>query len=275
MNRRLRYEVKKICASMFAVTLIFLATSGHCSEAVFLDGTPAENPEKNLSVKGWLTFPKQEGLRPCVIMLHGGSGWVSDSYQPWVDRLQSWGYIVLQVDSFSSRGISMENNYGNIPYSKLIEMRAGDALAAQKYLTSVQRSDKNRIALFGWSQGGTVVNHLVGKPPERGKFAAAVSFYPLCNTQIKDINTPLLVVIGEKDNVTHAYLCKAMLPVGSASKELSFNVLQNAHHAFDFENADVEFAWGSRQGFRYLYNPDASATSIELVKQFLQKHLGP
>ena len=260
---------------MFAVTVILITTRGHCSEALFLVGTPAENSDKNLTVKGWLTLPKQKGLCPCVIMLHGGSGWVSDSYQPWVDRLQSWGYIVLQVDSFSSRGISMENNYGNIPYAKLIEMRAGDALAAQKYLTSVQRSDKNRIAVFGWSQGSTVVNHMVGTPSGSGKFAAAVLFYPLCNTQIKDINTPLLVVIGEKDNVTHAYLCKAMLPVESASKELSFNVLKDAHHSFDFENADVEFAWGSRQGFRYLYNPGASATAIELVKQFLQKHLGP
>jgi dienelactone hydrolase len=131
--------------------------------------------------------------------------------------------------SISSPGFSAHGAFHY--YSKLIEIRAGNALAAQKYLTSVQRSDKNRIAIFGSSQGGTVVNHLVGKPPESGKFAAAVSFYPLCNTPIKDINTPLLVVIGEKDNLTHAYLCKATLPVGSTSKELSFNALKNAHHA--------------------------------------------
>lgn len=264
-----------MCAAVFAVTLILMTARGHCSEAVTFDGTSVENPEKTLPIEGRLAFPDQEGSRPGVIMLHGGSGFVSGSYRPWVDRLQSWGYIVLQVDSFSSRGISMENNDGNIPYAKLIRMRAGDALAARKYLTSLQRCDKKRIAVFGWSQGGTVVNDLVGTTSESGKFAAAVSFYPLCNSRIEAIHTPLLVVIGEKDNVTHAYLCRAMLPVESASGKLIFKVLKDAHHAFDFEDANGEFNWGSRRGFKYLYNPDAAATAIDLVKQFLQKHLSP
>ena len=52
-------------------------------------------------------------------------------------------------------------------------------------------------------------------------------------------------------------------------------VLKDAHHAFDFEDANGEFNWGSRRGFKYLYNPDATATAIDLVKQFLQKHLSP
>ena len=262
-----------MCAAVFAVSLLLMTTGGHCSEAVSFYGHPGGNPERTLPVKGWLTLPDQGGIRPCVIMLHGGSGWVPDSYRPWVERLRSWGYIVLQVDSFSGRGISMQNNYGNIPYSKLIELRAGDALAAQSYLASLPGADKERIALFGWSQGGTVVNYLVATPTVRGKFAAAVAFYPLCNTKIEDINTPLLVVIGEKDNVTHAYLCKAMLPIESASEEVVFKVLKEAHHAFDFEGADGEFVWGSRQGYRYLYNPEAAATAIELVKQFLHNHL--
>ena len=275
MNRRLRYPVEITCASIFVALLILLPTSGFCSESIKFCGDPEEGSEKTLPIRGLLTIPDQKGLRPGVIMLHGGSGWVSEKYQPWVDRLRSWGYIVVQVDSFSSRGSSMENNYGDIPYSKLIEIRAKDALAAHKYLVSLQQSDKNRIAIFGWSQGGTVVNHLIGTPTGSAKFAAAVSFYPLCNTRINDIEAPLLVVIGEKDNVTHAYLCKAMLPVDSASKTLTFIILKGAHHAFDLENVDREFAWGSRKGFRYLYNPEASAVAIELVRKFLNRHLAP
>lgn len=65
---------------------------------------------------------------------------------------------------------------------------------------------KSNFAVIGWSQGGTVVNHLIGMLSDNSGFRAAVSFYPLCNTLISDINTPFMLLIGEKDNVTHAYL---------------------------------------------------------------------
>ena len=82
------------------------------------------------------------------------------------------------------------------------------------------------LARLHWHQDQ---GHLVATPTVRGKFAAAVAFYPLCNTKIEDINTPLLVVIGEKDNVTHAYLCKAMLPIESASEEMVLKIQSDFH----------------------------------------------
>lgn len=86
MNRGSRFAVEKMRTAIFAVALILMATSSHCSEAIYFDGPSVENPEKYLLVKGWLTLPEREGPRPSVIMLHGGSGLISDSYQPCVEK---------------------------------------------------------------------------------------------------------------------------------------------------------------------------------------------
>jgi dienelactone hydrolase len=270
-----RYFRKIPISRIFFVIVLLITANGNSAESITFQSTSEEDTEKTLLIDGLLTVPDEMGPHPSVILLHGGSGLITDSYQPWVDRLKSWGYIVLQVDSFSCRGFSMKNRYGGTPYSQLIRTRSQDALDAERYLRSLRIVDIKKIAIIGWSQGGAVVNYLVGSTSLSSGFKAAVSFYPLCNTMIDDIYTPLLVMVGEKDNVTHAYLCKSMLPLEGASNELTFKVLQNAHHAFDIENADAEFSWGSRHGFKYLYNPEAASNAISMVNEFLKKHLNP
>ncbi|NNK85011.1 MAG: prolyl oligopeptidase family serine peptidase [Desulfobacterales bacterium] len=264
---------KRLIIFLLIAVLLSNIVNGFCYEHISFQSSFPRDKNLTLFIDGLLTVPTGKGPYPSIILLHGGSGLIREAYQPWVERLTSWGYIVLQVDSFRCRKISMENNYGGIPYSKLIEYRSQDIIDARDYLLSNKNSDKQNYAIIGWSQGGTVVNHLVGLLPDNKGFKAAVSFYPLCHTMIEDINTPLLIMIGTKDNVTHAYLCKSMLPMKLCSKEFIFKILQGAHHAFDFEFANSEQSWGSRNGFKYQYHPEAALKAINTVEVFLEKYL--
>jgi dienelactone hydrolase len=91
--------------------------------------------------------------------------------------------------------------------------------------------------------------------------------------KVDDIQTPLLVLVGEKDNICHPYLCRSMLPLNSASHELVLKLYPEAHHAFDFEGTDSEIAWDFRFGFKYLYHPEAAKDAAIRVRGFLDKYL--
>jgi dienelactone hydrolase len=124
-----------------------------------------------------------------------------------MNRLQRWGYVSLLVDSFKPRG---EENICSPGQSHTIQpsRRAKDAFGAKLYLESLPYVDPNRIAVMGWSHGGMATLEAVQiNVPSSGPFQAAVAFYPYC-TRMYILNSPLMVMIGEKDDWTPAQKCK-------------------------------------------------------------------
>ena len=55
--------------------------------------------------RGYLAKPEGAGPFPAVIGLHGCAGMSDTTKQKLVDELVAWGYVVLLVDSFATRGI--------------------------------------------------------------------------------------------------------------------------------------------------------------------------
>jgi len=53
-----------------------------------------------------LTKPDGEGPFPAIVLLHGCGGMKSSYPHNWDKRLAEWGYVSLQVDSLSPRGMS-------------------------------------------------------------------------------------------------------------------------------------------------------------------------
>src|SRR4051812_44597733 len=53
---------------------------------------------------GSIILPQGAPPYPAVVVLHGCNG-VSQATRAWTRRLASWGYAVLLIDSFTSRGI--------------------------------------------------------------------------------------------------------------------------------------------------------------------------
>ena len=103
---------------------------------------------------------------------------------------------------------------------------------------------------------------------ETTPFRAAVAFYPYCGRPMHNLNSPLLILIGEKDDWTLAENCLNNMPSEPTEHEVILKVYPGAYHAFDWEGMDRLY-----KSHRLLYEPTAAQDSIIQAKSFLAKHL--
>jgi len=226
----------------------------------------------SLMLAGRLQKPAGDGPFPAVVLLHGCGGVQPKRDHLWAARLVSWGYVTLQVDSFQPRGITSVCTMGGKEAAEMLARRVTDAYDAQHYLTGLPFVDSKRIAIMGWSNGGiTTLNALY--PKRDDQFHVAVAMYPSCRKSLADLNAPLLVLIGAKDDWTPAKSCLAMIPSGKSNYEVALRVYPEAYHAFDMIGKPRKVK-GSRGSSHHLeHNPDAEKDSIVMVREFLGKYL--
>jgi dienelactone hydrolase len=93
---------------------------------------------------------------PAVVVLHGCSGISSHSARI-ADRLGSWGYVALAVDSLGPRGIASRCGGTGSPE------QAFDAYSARRYLAQQGFVDAARIAVLGQSMGGSAALYAVDR----------------------------------------------------------------------------------------------------------------
>jgi dienelactone hydrolase len=234
------------------------------STAIGIDGTAVDMTAR-------LIKPDGSGPFPAVVLLHGCGGIQPKRDHLWAERLSGWGYVTLQVDSFSSRGISNACTFSGDDSDNLLQKRVMDAYDAQRYLAALPFVDRNRIAVMGWSQGGSTTLQSLYREKET-PFRAAIVFYPSCRRPFAAIKVPLLILIGESDDWTPASRCIDMMPKGHASSEVILKVYPGAFHGFDTLGANSNVR-GSRGMHHIQYQAEADADSISKVKGFWEKHL--
>jgi dienelactone hydrolase len=226
------------------------------------DGTP-------LTLTGKLTKPQGSGPLPAIVLLHECAG--IKSYQDvWAERFASWGYVAIQVDSFGPRGLSSICTDALL-LTSLIQQRTLDAYDAKTYLVGLPFVDRNRVGVMGWSHGGWTTISVVDQKRD-DPFHAAIAFYPWCQRPLSDFYTPLLILIGEKDDWTPADRCTSRMRPDRVGHEVILKVYPDAYHGFDGEGLDMVAA-GHYRDHRMLYNPVAAADAIIQVRTFLTKHL--
>jgi len=269
----------KLIFTGFAFLFSFIILGHHYSaaeikpsdqDAVFFSGTGSFF-EGDLTLQGRLKKPQGIGPFPAVVLLHGCGGIQPKRDHVWAERLVSWGYVTLQVESFRSRGISGVCSYSGTDSTRIMEKRVQDAIDAKKYLAGLPMVKKERIALMGWSHGGWTVLEALS----RGKnepFAAAAAFYPLCNKQLSGLNAPLLILIGQDDDWTPAGACTARMPAGGSVPEVRLQVFPGAMHGFDITGADTKIR-GARGTHHLKYQAEADEGSITGVKGFFEQYL--
>jgi len=257
---------------LMVVLVIATLTLAACASTVKFKGPTSIADKTPLMLIGSLMKPQGDGPFPAVVLLHACAG-IDDRQHIWAWRLKKWGYVSLIVDSFGPRRVSNVCGGGS-PYPAV---RAQDAHNAKSYLVTLPIVDPNRIAVMGWSHGGTSVLHAVsswGFPKSRvDPFRAAIAFYPYClGDPLKFHNVPLLILIGEKDDWTPASLCASNMPrkVGWIADEvdLVLKVYPGAYHCFDDRRKDRTY-----RGHWLAYHPAAAADAIVQVRNFLTKHL--
>ncbi|MDH4180492.1 MAG: dienelactone hydrolase family protein [Betaproteobacteria bacterium] len=219
-------------------------------------------------IEGLLFVPEgaaPEGGRAAVIALHGCGGIYSDAkgregrlsarHAAQARSLVAAGYAVLLPDSFGPRG---RREVCTIPSAERTirpAQRRLDALGALRWLGRQADIDPSRIALLGWSHGGsTTLAAVNAADPQVAAFReardappffrTAIAFYPGCNVSLRDARwkpaVPLAILIGADDDWTPAAPCEALGVRGRDAKwPLEVTVYPGAHHGFDAPGGEV------------------------------------
>jgi len=236
--------------------------------------------------------PDGATARAAVVALHGcgglydRQGQLSARHRMAVDRLIAQGFVVLMPDSFGPRGLREICSRGYRDRRVDIGQRRLDTLAALAHLTEREGIGRDRIALLGWSNGGTTVLSVIDAvralPPGPASpgVARAIAFYPGCGAALRERArpaVPVLLLLGAEDDWTPARLCEqwANETHGPGRPAIAVEVYAGAHHGFDgpgstpVRRTDVPHAPDGR-GVTTGGHPQARRLSWERVGQWLQ-----
>ncbi len=256
------------------------------------------NPDRKLTLAGYLSRPTSDGPAPAVVFLHGCSGLVSNGrptplYQDWRDALLKEGFVVLMVDSASPRGFGQTCTGGDARKRMWAE-RPSDAYAALTYLQSQPFVDATQINLGGWSQGGGVVLLAIGKrssgrpnPQPSHDFARAFALYPgACSEALQSrpfvdapprswtTDIPLLVLMGAVDNWTPSMPCEDFLwGAQERGARVDFRTYGGAAHGFDAPRSPMRSIEAYREGAWVPVigtNEEARTDAFDRVRAFLR-----
>ncbi len=246
--------------------------------------------------------------RPAVVALHGCGGMfsavkarreaLSVRHQAMADLLTAEGYVVLFPDSFRSRGVEEICTTKARERSVTLAHRQQDARAALAWL---QRRDDvlaDRVAVLGWSNGGsTVLGTLDARQaevaswldaePRKPYFRAGVAFYPGCSAFLRGarsytLATPLALYIGDADDWTPPAPCIDLAAKLAAAREpVAMTVYPGAFHGFDGPSTvkrvrmDVPGGVNPGQGVTVATDPAARDDAYAKMKAFLRERLAP
>ena len=232
----------------------------------------------------------ERGQAAAVVLLHGCGGAygrdgnIGPRHALWAKTLTRAGYAVLLVDGFGGRGMREICTQANRDRTLRAADRAADAWAAKRWLAARPDIDPARIALMGWSHGGSATLYaLRDTPPGEMPFAAAVAMYPGCSALAKRSEpyhprAPLMILIGESDDWTPAESCRAL---AGRAPEIDLKVYPGAFHDFDNPAArlrvrdDVPNGVNPGRGVTVGPDPDAREDALRRVPAFLSERMKP
>lgn len=190
----------------------------------------------NMKVQGWLMYPREYDPAkryPMVVSVHGGPGYTTMQNWPtsFYDQsiLSTLGYFVLYPNPRGSFGAGEAFTAGNVKDFGYGDFK--DILAGVDQVVKTLPVDNDRIGITGWSYGGYMTMWAV---TQTQRFHAAVAGAGLANLQsyygqndidewmmpffgatvyddpavyaksspmtfIKNVKTPTLIVVGERD----------------------------------------------------------------------------
>jgi dienelactone hydrolase len=228
-------------------------------------------------IQGYLAKPDGAGPFPAVVGLHGCAGMHDTTKQKLADQLVAWGYVVLLVDSYATRGIEHACTW---TASATFVRRRPDAYGALDFLGTQTFVDRQRVAAVGFSAGAWVALavaepnslELFGAPDSKLRFRAAVAFYPPCEgATARPPVIPTLIFVGALDDWTPAADCTDKIASwGSDGPPIELVVYPGAYHGFYYQ-----YLQPGRIAFEHWleYNGPAADDATNRLHRFLDRYL--
>ena len=237
---------------------------------------------------------KNNARVPAVVMMHGRAGaystlangrydatTLSQRHQMWGRFWAAQGYVAILVDGFGPRGYPQgfpRFSHQDRPAAlNEVTVRPLDAYGALAYLRTRPDVAADRIALQGWSNGGSAAlatmapdaPGIAEHTPAAG-FRAALVFYPACelkdrfDTGLKPY-APVRVYQGSADEEVSPRRCKRLVDRSRAhSGDIELKLYSGATHDFDDPGR-------KRQGVPA--NVSAKADAMARAEQFFAEQL--
>jgi dienelactone hydrolase len=260
-----------LAARVVVMTVLLALALTACAALVRFPG-PTTEPKQ---LTGHLVRPRGAGPFPAAVLLHNCAGILMES--DWARWLAAEGYVALIVDSFNGRGTTNVCSPGSPgPSTSLMAM---DALAALDHLQTLDFVKHDRIAVIGWSYGGTATlavtayqeDRLLGQRTAARRFRAAVVFYPWCGA-LSRVTMPTLLLLGEVDEELPPAACVVRgEDLRRTGAPIDWLVFPGAHHNFD--NAALGTQAHKYRGFTVKYDADATSKAQKRIREFLGAQL--
>lgn len=228
--------------------------AGHATAAGQWHSFAAGQAPKGLTLRAWWSAPESSPRapalgQPVVVMLHGCGGMLNRQGEPstrmhtYARLLNAQGWHAVAVDSLTPRGERELCTQRTGSRQITMTQRRADALAALEWVAAQPGVDARRLALLGWSNGGSAVlaSTNLNHPDVAQAHAAlaaqgaglrmAAAFYPGCATEAKrgyQPWAPTLLMLGLADDWTPASECAPL-----ASDKVQIRQWEGAHHGFD------------------------------------------
>jgi dienelactone hydrolase len=265
-------SVKCSIQNALASSLVFLALGTHAQapevvstfasappngKYAFASWTPKTLPEllkgnttgESVNIVGHLFLPPGGDKVPAVVLVHGSGGIYSAELDYWPKQFNAAGIAVFTLDMFGPRGVqSTAEDQSQVPFTADV----ADTFAALRVLATHPRIDPQRIAVMGFSRGGTAtlrasVEKIIAaqKLPDGLHFAASIPTYAggcagVFRLVVKPgvfSKAPMLFIHGDADDYTPIGPCQDYADrIGKAGTPVEFVVLEGAHHKFDADD---------------------------------------
>jgi dienelactone hydrolase len=246
-------------------------------------------PGSGLLTGSALFAPQGAGPFPAIVISHACAGLRQNSFE-WAARAVEAGYVALVVDHLGPRNVAM-NCYPNIKVN--YNVIAQDSIAGMKHLRTLPFVDGKRIGHMGFSMGAMAGLRITSPSFRKGHvggegFAAVVAFYPFCANSLgpdgkmdvnlnSDTDTPLLLLLGEKDDEASPAVCVQQAKANAADgRPVSWKVYPNTTHSFDNSLlGDRPFVReGGGRKFIYRYSAKSTEAAWQDARAFLARYLG-
>jgi dienelactone hydrolase len=275
-----------------AALLLTAALAPACSGPISFESATPRKPDR---VEGRLVKPDGAGPFPALVLLHGCHG-VSPQVRAWGRWLADRGYVAFIVDSFGPRKEPADCKDDDSPGGVPNTARFDDAIGALRYLQTQPFVVPERVASFGWSQGGEYAMSVINGPTldrarargvalPRVGYAAAIAMYPGgCRDYAKELVVrPLLLLIGGSDDWTPPGFCRDLAASMKArGADVTLVEYKGAYHYFDvvgqrhevLRNIEQPFMPGT-YGVTVSYDREAATDAQAQVEAFLSRVLRP
>ena len=213
---------------------------------------------ESVNIVGHLFLPTTGDKVPAVVLVHGSGGVYSAELDYWPKAFNAAGIAVFTLDMFGPRGVkSTAEDQSQVPFAADL----ADAFAALRLLATHPRIDARRIAIMGFSRGGTAtlraaVEKIIAgqKLPDGLRYAAFIPTYSGgCAGNFRLVvkpgvfsKAPILFIHGDADDYAPMAPCRDYADkIGKAGTPVEFVAIEGAHHKFDADDVTRHYLRGA------------------------------